>query len=219
MVVVVFARGLTDDEVQKLELMEEFVREKHEQTEGHDYSHVLEVTRHAIAIAEDVPEPVDPFILIAGALLHDIGRVESKYHYLHGLVGAAIIEELLHAMGVDRDDREKIERIVARHTPTTMVPPESVEEKIVFDADALERMGLMGMIRGVMGKTGSMAEILEHDLRKRARDWDRLHFEESRKRGAHLWMETQELITRWQEALDEREWEIRHLELPRQSQD
>jgi len=210
----VFARGLTPDEVRMIGMMEGFVKEKHLHTEGHDYSHVLEVTRHAIAIATEVPDPVDPFILIAGGLLHDIGRVESEYHELHGLIGAAIIEELLQALGVERDDREKIERVVARHTPTTMIAPESVEEKIVFDGDALERMGLMGLIRGAMGKRGSMAEILEYDLKKRAADWDKLHFDASRRRGEHLWMETQELIGRWQEALDERKWEIAHLELP-----
>jgi uncharacterized protein len=216
MVMPVFARPLTGDEVRMIELLEDFVREKHEHTEGHDYSHVLEVTRHSIAIAERLAEPVDPFVLIAGALLHDVGRVESDYHGLHGLIGAAIIEELLHALGVDEDDREKIERVVARHTPTTKIPPQSVEEKIVFDADALERMGLMGLIRGVMGKKGSMAEILEYDLRKRAADWDKLHFDASRERGEHLWMETQELITRWQDALNARKWEVRHLELPTQ---
>lgn len=210
----VFARGLTQDEVRMIQLMEDFVRDKHQHTEGHDYSHVLEVTRHAMAVASEVPEPVDPFILIAGGLLHDIGRVESQYQGLHGLIGAAIIEELLQALGVERDDRERIERVVARHTPTTMVAPESVEEKIVFDADALERMGLMGLIRGVMGKRGSMAEILEYDLKRRGTDWNKLHFDASRTRGEHLWMETQELISRWQEALEARKWEIAHLELP-----
>ncbi len=70
-----FFRDLTDQEIQMIALIEEFVREKHASCEGHDYSHILQVTKNAIEIAKITDEPVDPFVLICGARYHDLGRV------------------------------------------------------------------------------------------------------------------------------------------------
>jgi len=147
-----FERNLTRREVELIQQIEEFVREKHRHEQGHDYSHVLAVTDFAIHIAEAIPEEVNPFILIVGSLFHDLGRVGTHTGVLHGLRGATLAREYLTATWVSPSDREKILRIVARHTPTTMIPPESVEERIVSDADALDRLGLMGMLRGLVGK-------------------------------------------------------------------
>jgi hypothetical protein len=41
---------------------------------------------------------------------------------------------------------------------TFHVAPESVEEKIVFDADGLDRLGAMGLLRGFIGKEEKSSE-------------------------------------------------------------
>jgi uncharacterized protein len=102
-----------------------------------------------------------------------------------------------------------------RHTETSMLPPETIEEKIVYDADDLDRLGLMGMLRGIMGKTGSIKDILEDRLQKRKKDFERLHFEASRELGRELYNETLLLIKLISNSLNRRINDIEELKLPK----
>jgi uncharacterized protein len=210
-----FERKLTQDEVDLIYTIKKFIEKKHSACEGHDYSHVLEVARYSIAIAERIPEKVDPFTLIVGALFHDIGRVDATTGNLHGLIGGGITEEFLSTSGVDRETTEIICSIVVRHTETSMLPPQTIEEKIVYDADDLDRLGLMGMLRGIMGKTGSIKDILEDRLQKRKKDFERLHFEASRELGRELYNETLLLIKLISNSLSRRIHDIEELKLPK----
>ena len=212
-----FARKLTEDEVKRIRLIESFVRNKHKESDSHDFSHVLEVTQYAIRIASRLSEPTDPFILICGALLHDIGKTNLTFKSMHGLIGSAIAEEFLDAMGYSDPDlkpvRDAICRIVARHTPTTMVPPETTEEKVVFDADCLDRLGIIGVLRGFIGKSGSIAEILEAKMKTRVKDFAKLHFDESKKIGKESNEQTLNFVTLVRTELEKRKASIEEIEL------
>ena len=209
-----FERKLTRKEVELIKEIEAFIKDKHSQAQGHDHSHVLQVTRYAIQIAEAIPDEVNPFILICGALLHDIGRIGTITGELHGLRGATITDEYLESTWVGADARKKISRIVTRHTPTSMISPHSIEEKIIYDADALDRLGLMGMLRGIMGKSGSIESILTDRMQRRAGDYDQLYFEESQRIGERLQAKTVKVIKSFREALDKRAEQIAHIEWP-----
>jgi uncharacterized protein len=184
----VFARQLSDKELKIINKIIEFVKVKHHRAEGHDYSHVLEVVRHTIEIGRTIKEECDPFIAICGALLHDIGKVDHPEGTFHGLDGGSRAEEFLESLVDDSYVINLIEKVIVRHTPTSMIPPESVEEKVVYDADAIERLGFMGVIRGLMGKRGTMEEIITSKVKTRLQDYDKLFFPESKKlaRKAHL---------------------------------
>lgn len=212
-----FIRKLTKKEAAIIHKIEQYVRDKHDTLQGHDYSHVLAVTNFAIEIATEIDEPVDPFIMICGALFHDIGRVGTQTGRLHGLRGAAIAGEYLRAINIDEEIREQIIRIVVRHTETSMLPPETVAEKVVFDADDLDRLGLMGMLRGMMvgAANRSMEDIIENRLQKRKKDYDRLHFQASRDLGKKLYEETLQLIDFIKNSLDQRSIKITKLNLPK----
>jgi len=209
-----FERKLTRKEVELIKEIEAFIKDKHSQAQGHDYSHVLQVTRYAVQIAEIIPDEVNPFILICGALFHDIGLIDTINEVLHGLSGATIANEYLESTWVSADVRKKISRIITRHTPTSMIPPRSIEEKIIHDADALDRLGVMGMIRGIMGKSGSIEDILTDRMQKRAGDYDKLYFEESQRIGEELQAKTVKVIQSFREALDKRAEQIAHIEWP-----
>lgn len=211
-----FSRKLTAEEVEIIHNIEVFIRDKHDKLQGHDYSHILAVTHYSIEIAREIPEPVDPFVIICGALLHDIGRVGTNTGRLHGLRGATITEEYLKAIGIDNETREQIVRIVVRHSETSMLPPETVAEKVVYDADDLERLGLMGMLRGMMvgGKEWSMDDIINNRLEKRKKDYERLHFQVSRDLGRGLYEETLHLIEFIKTSMSTRWKEISKLDLP-----
>ena len=211
-----FTRNLTEDEIAIVRKIEVFVRDKQDKLQSHDYSHVLAVTQYAIEIGQRIPDPVDPFVVICGALFHDIGRVGTTSGRLHGLRGATITEEYLRAIGIGNEIREQIVRIVVRHTETSMLSPETTAEKVVFDADDLDRLGLMGMLRGMMvgPRDWSMEDIIQNRLEKRKKDYQRLHFEASRELGRKLYEETLRLIDYIQDSLTQRCTEISKLNLP-----
>lgn len=209
-----FTRNLTREEVKLLEKIEDFVREKHARCEGHDYSHVLQVAKNAIKIARRVPYSVDPFILICGALFHDLGRVDESSGILHGLRGAALADQFLKATPIDKKTGKKIVRIVTSHTPTSHIPPETVEAKIVYDADTLDRFGWIGLMRGVLNKKGSLEDIFEKVIVKRSQDYDKLIFEESREIGHESHQETLFFLEKLQRDMDNRLKGIKDIPFP-----
>lgn len=208
----VFKRKLTKDELKVLSKIIEFVKEKHNMAEGHDYSHVLEVVRHAIEIGRALKEECDPFITLSGALLHDIGRIDKESGIFHGLDGGARVEEFLESLIDDKIVIDRVERVVVRHTPTSMISPESVEEKVVFDADTIERLGFMGMIRGLIGKRGTMQQIIEWKVKTRLSDYDKLHFDVSKKLAKKAYKETQQVAKSLTEHLNKRIKEIHEMD-------
>jgi len=207
-----FSRGLTNEERQLLAEVESFVQEKHASLGSHDYSHVLQVTEFAIEIADSIEEEVDPLVVICGALLHDIGRTISDE--MHGLAGGSVAEELLESLPLNDEQVRRITKVIVRHTPTSHVPPERAEEKIVYDADGLDRLGAMGLLRGFVGKKGSMVEVLERYMTKRVKDYDQLFFPISRKIGKELDAEMRELISFFTQRLNERKQKVEELTLP-----
>ncbi len=200
----VFSRQLTSAEKEIVLNLEQFVRKAHAHSDSHDYAHVLTVCKNAIRIAKKIPEEVDPFICICGALLHDIGKMTNTFTGIHGLFGSSIAEEFLDGLRIDPKIRDSICRVVIRHTPTSMIPPETVEEKIVYDADCLDRLGIMGLIRGFVGKSGSMAQIMKKYMESRLTDFETLHFNVSRELGDNKKQELEGFIMLLQKRLDAR---------------
>lgn len=208
----VFTRTLSDKELKILKKIIEFVKVKHHRAEGHDYSHVLEVVRHSIEIGRTIKEECDPFIVLCGALLHDIGKVDHPEGFFHGLDGGSRAEEFLESLIDDHYIINKIERVIVRHTPTSMVPPEAVEEKVVYDADAIERLGFMGTVRALMGKKGTMEEIITSKVHTRLQDYDKLFFPESKKMAKKAHQETIQMCKSLTEKLKTRINEIEEMD-------
>lgn len=209
-----FTRGLNDREKRFIYKVENFIRDKHQFLQGHDYSHVLQVVNYSMDIAQHLEEEVNPFILICGALFHDIGRAHNDDATLHGFIGGNITDSYLKSTWVNEEDAVKIVRIVVRHTVTSHIPPETVEEKIVYDADGLDRLGIMGMVRGIMGKKGSIKSILENRSQKRLQDFKELYFDYSRNIGEKMYQETVDLVFILMSSLEKRLQEIHEIHLP-----
>ncbi|MFZ2146116.1 MAG: HD domain-containing protein [Sedimentisphaerales bacterium] len=207
-----FSRALTDEERQWLTELESFVKEKHAVLGSHDYSHVLQVVEYAIEIANHIEEQADPVVVICGALLHDIGRAISDT--MHGLAGGAIAEELLESLPLTNKQITKITKVIVRHTATSHVRPQTTEEKIIYDADGLDRLGTMGLLRGFVDKKGSMMDVLERYMAKRVKEYDNLFFPISRSIGKQLDNEMRQLIALFTQRLNERKQSVEQLTLP-----
>ena len=172
-----FERDLTRREVELIQDAMAFIKEKHGESEQHDYSHILAVVNYAIQIAQAIPEEVDPFVLICGALFHDIGWIGTVTGVMHGLRGATVTDEYFAATWVSEDVQIRIKRVVIRHTISSHLLPETVEEKIVWDADGLEGLGLMGMLRGIIGGRGSIEDIVTAQKLNPESEYDVIEFE------------------------------------------
>jgi hypothetical protein len=130
---------------------------------------------------------------------------------IHGLLGGSLAEEFLDGVNVEKILRDAICRVVIRHTPTSMIPPETPEEKIVYDADTLDRLGLMGLLRGFIGKRGSMHDIMSKYMESRKKDFAKLHFEISKDIGEEANKEMDRYIGKIEERLDHRMSSIEHI--------
>ena len=123
---------------------------------GHDWWHVVRVINNAKTIAKT--EGGDIFIIELGALMHDIA--DHKFHKGDMTVGPRITRELLTEIGVADDIVGKVAYIVENVSfkgGLNIHKMQSIEGKIVQDADRLDALGAIGIARtfafgGAMGK-------------------------------------------------------------------
>ena len=126
---------------------------------AHDCQHIYRVLYHALEIAKDYD--VDREVLIAAALLHDIGR-EAQFRdprLDHATVGADLAYDYLKKIGWAEDKAQHVKACIATHRFRAESPPVSMEAKILYDSDKLDAAGLLGIARTLAYK-GIVAEPL-----------------------------------------------------------
>ena len=113
---------------------------------GHDFWHILRVYKISVYIGEK--ENVDMFVVELAALLHDIA--DWKFNDGNSDIGPEISREWLTSIGVDDDIINKITNIIRTISfkgGTTNANQETIEGKVVQDADRLDAMGAIGIAR------------------------------------------------------------------------
>lgn len=112
---------------------------------AHDFDHVLRVLTLALRLAHAAG--ADAEIVQAAALLHDIARPEEQATGAdHALQGAARAREIL----AGRMPAEKVEAVVqaiACHRYRNALVPQTLEAKVLYDADKLDSIGAVGVAR------------------------------------------------------------------------
>ena len=113
----------------------------------HDFTHVQRVLVMAERIAE--AEGADLEIVRAAALLHDISRDDEDSHQAgdHALLAADQARHLLREAGASPDFVEAVAHAIAAHRFRNEVEPETLEAKVLFDADKLDTIGAVGVAR------------------------------------------------------------------------
>lgn len=115
---------------------------------AHDKEHVYRVLYNALEIAKTEGD-VDHDILITACLLHDIGRGEQlrDLSVCHALAGGDMAYAFLTENGFDADFAEMVRHCIRSHRYRKSEPPQSIEAKILFDADKLDVAGALGIAR------------------------------------------------------------------------
>ncbi len=120
---------------------------------AHDFEHVLRVLRLAERIGR--AEGADMEVLRAAVLLHDVARVaEDQGGPCHAEAGAQRARQIL--ADHPRVKVEAVAEAIAAHRFRGSHLPETLEAKVLYDADKLDAIGAIGVARAyaIAGRHG-----------------------------------------------------------------
>lgn len=114
---------------------------------SHDWNHVERVHQMARKLAQE--EGADIEVVNLAALLHDIGRAKEDSGEIehHEVWGARKAEEILENLGYREEMIEKVTHCIRSHRYSREPEPETLEAKILSDADNLDALGATGIAR------------------------------------------------------------------------
>jgi uncharacterized protein len=115
---------------------------------AHSWDHVYRDTINAIWIGE--AGGADMQIVLPAILLHDIGFLDNPNPAVHNVIGAEKSVNWLDEWG--ESDKKKIADCILCHKGKTAgfdTEPETLEAKVVHDADLLEKIGRIGILQGL----------------------------------------------------------------------
>lgn len=118
---------------------------------AHDREHVYRVLHSALLIAQE-EKNADRDVLICACLLHDIGRKEqfADPRVCHAQVGGEKAYRFLTENSYGQEFAAKVRHCIASHRFRENCQPQSLEAKILFDADKLDAAGAMGVARTLL---------------------------------------------------------------------
>ncbi|MBR9679168.1 MAG: HD domain-containing protein [Nanoarchaeota archaeon] len=126
--------------------VEKIVKKDYSGELHHGWAHLNRVRNYAVYIAEK--EGADAFIVELAALMHDIAKIKYgstvKNHAKKGALMAGIILEKL---DLDNNTIKKVCSCINTHSRREPPKPKTLEEKCLFDADGLELVGTVGILR------------------------------------------------------------------------
>ncbi len=110
---------------------------------AHDLEHALRVRSWGQKIA--VEENANIIVIELAALLHDIGR-SGTVEKTHAESSAGLAETILQKNGYSQEIILQVKEAVIAHSRETC-EPQSLEAKILYDADKLDYVGAVGIAR------------------------------------------------------------------------
>lgn len=117
-------------------------------TDGaHDHAHLLRVWRNVVRIA--AVEGGDLVLLQAATLLHDCIYIpkDSPKRATASRLAACKANEVLLALGWSEGRVSQVCHAIETHSFSAGLPPETLEAKILQDADRLDAVGWIGVAR------------------------------------------------------------------------
>jgi uncharacterized protein len=133
---------------------------------SHDWEHtrrVRNLCRHIGTV-----EGADLEVLEIAAYLHDIGRAgeqPAKGTRCHAEKGAQMAGEILKGYSIGGAKRENIIHCIRNHRFRGKQLPETLEAKVLFDADKLDAIGAVGIARAYLFAGELGAKLHNPDMR------------------------------------------------------
>ncbi len=138
---------------------------------SHNWEHTVRVCRlceHLGAV-----EGADIDVLLAAAYLHDIGReIQDKLNgaVCHAEKGAELAASVLDGLPFSETQKRNIIHCIKSHRFRGECVPETIEAKVLFDADKLDAIGAIGVARAYLfaGEIGARLHNPDIDIEKTA---------------------------------------------------
>ncbi len=132
-----------------IRLIEKEAKEYHrDMPPSHDWSHIERVLNLGLKIGEK--EGANSYVIKLSSLLHDIGRkkeMELKGKIDHAELSSEIAREILLKYNVNKSIVEQVSHCISSHRFRNSHKPETIEAKVLFDADKLDSIGAIGVAR------------------------------------------------------------------------
>ena len=147
-----------------------FARENSEQGDIHGYQHVQRVYDLCLKIGKELKANLK--ILKTAALLHDIGRIKEntvQFNKSHSVISAELAKSFLNSLSsyYSPEEIEQIIHCIRAHSYSSIIDPNSLEAKVLSDADKLDALGAIGLYRTIIYshnsiKIGGIVKVIEH---------------------------------------------------------
>ncbi len=134
---------------------------------GHDWFHVMRVWEMVKRLAAEEGGDLNMEVLELGALLHDLG--DSKMYEFDERKGSLILRGMMDVLDIDEDMQKKIINIIseAQYRGDETKIPQTLEGKILQDADLLDALGAIGVARTFA--TGGHIKRVIYDPKRKPR--------------------------------------------------
>ena len=132
-------------------------------TDGaHDINHLHRVWRNAQALLPAYPE-ADALVVMAGCYLHDLVNLPKNHpeRAFASRHSAALAQRELAAAGFPAAKQDAVAHAIEAHSFSAAIAAQTIEARIVQDADRLDGLGAIGLAR-MFYIAGQMGSALAH---------------------------------------------------------
>jgi len=114
---------------------------------SHDYLHIRRVVTAAVKLAGE--EGADLYVVLPAAYFHDFVNVPKNdpRRKQASRLSADAAAEYLASIGYPAQYLEPVKHAIAAHSFSAAIPAETIEAKVVQDADRLDSLGAIGIAR------------------------------------------------------------------------
>jgi len=113
-----------------------------------DYAHTCRVLNYALQIL-DTEKDADASVVILAAILHDVGRAGDEAED-HARTGSGKSYAFLVGKGYATELAKHVAACIMTHCNCSETAPQTLEAKILFDADKLDTTGAVGTTRAIV---------------------------------------------------------------------
>jgi uncharacterized protein len=169
-----------------LSVVKNFAKDNTPKEEIHGFPHVKRVLNLCLNIGKSLGANLK--ILEISALLHDIGRNrenQTKGVKNHAEISAEVALDFLKSKDfhISQNKLNNIIHCIRAHSFSNNVTPNTLEAKILSDADKLDALGAIGLFR-IIGftiiKQGGLGKVIEHLENKILKLKDQLYLDTSK---------------------------------------
>jgi HD superfamily phosphodiesterase len=168
-------------------------------SEVHAHDHILRVLKRCIRLGEKLDADME--VLVTAVYLHDLGR-----HYIadkvHGALSAQKAEPVLERIRFPQEKRESVLHAIRVHDVSASPQDRTtLESKILYDADKIDTLGVVGVLRYIRHYYGKKPiDYMLDDIDAR---WEGLTLSETRTLALQDYKYIKEFFAQLKEELGE----------------